>query len=432
MAIRREALVREQLLEAIRSHPGAEALLAPDGPIVAGSRLTRRGAIAIFEAALQSRLQDLEARRLKDQGLSYYTIGSSGHESNAVLGHLLRLTDPAFLHYRSGPFMAARARIADGESPIFDSMLSFTASAEDPVSGGRHKVLGSIALNVPPQTSTIASHLPKAVGYAYSLARLERLGLEGPGPADSIVCCSFGDASANHASAQAGINAATAAAMHRQPCPILFVCEDNEIGISVRTPSDYIERSFKRRPGLDFFQADGRDLADTFDTASAAIDHCRRSGRPTFLHLKTVRLMGHAGSDVESNYMSMSEIEANEALDPMLAFADLLLRSGAIEREQLLAMHTDMEERLQRAGQEAASRRKLTTTEEVMAPLSLPAGGGVEIPVATPEARAKAFKDRLPEADRRPRHPASRRYRKGKSSLGLGAVCLPVPGVFLF
>jgi len=426
MAIRREALVRDQLLTAIRSHPGTDSLLAPDGPIIVGSRLTRRSAIAIFEAALQSRLQDLEARNLKDQGLSYYTIGSSGHESNAVLGHLLRLTDPAFVHYRSGPFMAARARIADGETPLFDSMLAFTASAEDPVSGGRHKVLGSYSLNVPPQTSTIASHLPKAVGYAYSLARLQRLGLAMPCPADSIVYCSFGDASSNHATALAGFNAAAAAAIHRQPCPILFVCEDNGIGISVRTPEDYIERNFKHHPGMDYFQVDGSDLAATFDTASAAIDHCRSSGRPTFLHLRTVRLMGHAGSDVEANYMTAPEIEANEALDPMLAYVDLLLKNGAIEKEHLLAMHVDMEERLRRAGQEAATRPKLSTASEVMAPLSISDSSSIEIPVADPDTRREAFKGRLPEEDGRPRHLA---YRIAQ---GLRDLMLAHEGAFVF
>ena len=43
------------------------------------------------------------------------------------------------------------------------------ASSEDPISGGRHKVIGSKKLNIPPQTSTIASHLPKAVGTAFSM-----------------------------------------------------------------------------------------------------------------------------------------------------------------------------------------------------------------------------------------------------------------------
>ena len=51
-----------------------------------------------------------QTRRLKDAGEGFYTIGSSGHETNAVFGHLLRVSDPAFLHYRSGAFMAARAR----------------------------------------------------------------------------------------------------------------------------------------------------------------------------------------------------------------------------------------------------------------------------------------------------------------------------------
>src|SRR5690606_11873987 len=134
-----------------------------DGPIVPGSTLTRRTAVRLFEAGLQSRLQDLEARRMKDEGRGFYTIGSSGHEANAVFGHLLRTTDPALLHYRSGAFLAARARRAPGQTPLFDAMLSFAAVADDPVSGGRHKVLGSRELWVPPQTSTIASHLPKAV-----------------------------------------------------------------------------------------------------------------------------------------------------------------------------------------------------------------------------------------------------------------------------
>ena len=47
--------------------------------------------------------------------------------------------------------------------------LSFAASSEDPASGGRHKVWGSKPLWVLPQTSTIASHLPKAFGTAIAI-----------------------------------------------------------------------------------------------------------------------------------------------------------------------------------------------------------------------------------------------------------------------
>ena len=261
MSVRREHKVAGRLDSLLDAHPGADpARCGPaDAPITPGFALTRRVAVRLFESALQSRAQDLVAREMKDRGESFYTIGSSGHEANAVFGHLLRTTDPALLHYRSGAFLAARQRLAPGHSPIFDAMLSFAAAAEDPISGGRHKVLGSEELHVPPQTSTIASHLPKAVGMAYALARMERHELACSLPGNSVVYCSFGDASANHATAQAGFTAAAAAALHRQPCPVLFACEDNGIGISVRTPEDYIERSFARRAGLTYFAADGRD-----------------------------------------------------------------------------------------------------------------------------------------------------------------------------
>ncbi len=410
MTIRREGKVEGRLERLIQDHPGADPTAAGslDAPIVRGSALTRRTALQLFEAGMQSRLQDLEARRMKDEGRSFYTIGSSGHEANAVFGELLELDDPALLHYRSGAFLAARCRRADGSTPIFDAMLSFAAAAEDPISGGRHKVLGSRELWVPPQTSTIASHLPKAVGLAFALARMERLGLPADVPYDAIVYCSFGDASANHATAQAGFTAATAATLHHQPCPVLFVCEDNGLGISVRTPDNYIERCFRNRTGLDYFQADSADIAGTYTQAMAAIEHCRRTRQPVFFHLKTVRLMGHAGSDVETVYMTEDEQEANEARDPLLAFADLLLRTGSISKDGMSAMHRDLRARIQRAGVEASARRKLETAEEVTAPLQLPNPDDLQPRVAPAERRVEVFEGRLPEHDARPRHLAYR------------------------
>jgi 2-oxoisovalerate dehydrogenase E1 component len=58
---------------------------------------------------------------------------------------------------------------------LYDMALSFMASSDDPISGGRHKVIGSKKLNVPPQTSTIASHIPKAVGTAFGIDRARDL-----------------------------------------------------------------------------------------------------------------------------------------------------------------------------------------------------------------------------------------------------------------
>ena len=135
-----------------------------------------------------------------------------------------------------------------------------TASANDPISGGRHKVWGNRPLWVLPQTSTIASHLPKAVGTAIALEQARRLGRSTPVSADAIVVCSFGDASANHSAALGAFNAAHWTAYRNLPVRVRFVCEDNGLGISVKTPGGWIEANFAQRAGLDYFCADGLDL----------------------------------------------------------------------------------------------------------------------------------------------------------------------------
>src|SRR3954467_5542877 len=97
-----------------------------------------------FDAMAGSRVLDIHARRMREQGRGYYTIGSAGHESNAFVAAALRPSDPALLHYRSGAFFLARTMQAgrtldDGLRAVLLGML---ASTEDPASGGRHKVFG--------------------------------------------------------------------------------------------------------------------------------------------------------------------------------------------------------------------------------------------------------------------------------------------------
>ena len=44
--------------------------------------------VSLFESQVLSRHMDLKARLMKDEGKCYYTIGSSGHEGNAVFGKI--------------------------------------------------------------------------------------------------------------------------------------------------------------------------------------------------------------------------------------------------------------------------------------------------------------------------------------------------------
>ncbi|HBK57269.1 MAG TPA: MFS transporter [Xanthomonadales bacterium] len=369
--INRAEIVDRNFSEFVRNWSGPVTTQADEaGPVRPGSTCTGRDFLALFESQLISRHLDLMARVLRVQNKVFYTIGSSGHEGNALVARLTRHTDPAFLHYRSGAFMAERFRKLPGMDPIMDSALSFAASKDDPASGGRHKVWGSKPLWVLPQTSTIASHLPKALGTAIAIEHARRIGHRLPIPEDSIAICSFGDASANHATAQTAFNAAAWTAYQKLPAPVLFVCEDNGIGISVRTPSDWIAASFRDRRDLDYFHADGLDLARGHDQVRAAVEHCRRSRRPTFLHLATTRLMGHAGTDFELEWRSLEEVVALEATDPLLRSADLALAAGLHTQDSLLAWYESIRERCFAAAEEADRRPKLTSLADVMAPLA--------------------------------------------------------------
>jgi 2-oxoisovalerate dehydrogenase E1 component len=332
---------------------------------------TDRDLLELFESQMICRHIDLAARRLRAKNLGFYTIGSAGHEGNVVLGRLTRHTDPALLHYRSGAFLLERSRHLSSGDPVYETMLSFCASREDPVAGGRHKVWGSAPLWIIPQTSTIASHLSKAVGMAFALERVKRLkgAADLPVPADSVIVCSFGDASVNHSVAAGAFNAAAWAAHQNLPVPILWVCEDNGIGISVRTPEGFIESVFQNRPGVKYFQADGLDLIDAYRVAGDAVAFCRERRRPVFLHLKTVRLLGHAGSDVETEYHDLATIEATEQKDPLLAGARSLVSLGIASAREILDRYEAIRKRVEEASERAAARPKLSSVREVMAPL---------------------------------------------------------------
>ncbi len=339
-------------------------------PVLPGSALDAQGFRELFESQLISRHLDLMARVLRVQNKVFYTIGSSGHEGNAMVARATRHTDPAFLHYRSGGFMAERFRKLPGMDPVMDSALSFAASKEDPASGGRHKVWGSKPLWVLPQTSTIASHLPKALGTAMAIEAGKRLGLSLPVPDDSITICSFGDASANHATAQTAFNAAAWSSFQKLPAPVLFICEDNGIGISVKTPEGWIAESFRHRPGLDYFHADGLDLAGGYAEVQRAVEHCRTTRRPTFLHLRTTRIMGHAGTDFEIEWRALEELCAVEAGDPLLRSAQIAVESGLMDKDEVLALYEQTRKRCFAAAEAAAQRPRLTALADVIAPLA--------------------------------------------------------------
>ncbi|MEQ1874946.1 MAG: thiamine pyrophosphate-dependent enzyme [Ilumatobacteraceae bacterium] len=320
----------------------------------------------LFDVQVASRHCDLAARWLRSKGKGYYTISSAGHESNAAVAMGLRPTDPALLHYRSGGFYLARAGLAG----VRDILAGVVASVDEPISGGRHKVIGRHDLAIIPQTSTIASHLPRAVGVAFAIGRASRLGLTSPWPSDALAVCSFGDASANHSVATGSINTALHCAHQRLPLPLLFVCEDNGLGISVRTPADWIETAYAHRPHLHYEAVDGTDPQAVLTLTAELGEWVRARRKPAFLHLRTVRFGGHAGTDVEAAYRTPAELRADSERDPILATARALVASGTHTGASLAARHDQLRANVYETAASVAESAQLKTADVVMAPLA--------------------------------------------------------------
>ena len=399
MARTRVEIVQDNLHAFLSSAEAVALPLLPNAPLAPGSTLTVPQALGLFADQVASRLLDVAARELRKTQQSYYTISSAGHEQNAIIGALLRLDDPCFLHYRSGGFMMARSRRIPSIDPILDGVLSFCAAADDPIAHGRHKVWGSRPLWVPPQTSTIASHLPKASGMAFALRQARRLGVAKDLSDDSIVCCSFGDASANHAAALSGIHSARYAVRRGGAAPIIFLCEDNGIGISVETPRRWIHDSFSRLPHLTYVELAG-SMDEMWDPAIEAIRFCRESRTPVLLHLHTVRLWGHAGTDVEASYRSLEEIEGIEARDPLLLNARRLLESGAATPAELQTIVREIQARVDAACEDVKQRPKMRSVEEIVQPLAPYDEASIRATTeiqADGAARGGFFGDTLPE-----------------------------------
>ena len=390
------------LASALAALGGARDEIALERPVRAGSALVGRRALELFECQVASRQLDHAARWLRAQGLGFYTIGSAGHEGNAALAAALQPTDPALLHYRSGGFYVARAQQVGHERAREDVMRGVCAAASEPIAGGRHKVFGHPELAILPQTSTIASHLPRAVGVAFAIERAKKLGVPSPWPASAIVVASFGDASANHSTATGAINTACHCAHQHLPLPLLFVCEDNGFGISVATPSGWIRAAYGAREHLRYFAADGCDLAEAYDVSCAAARYVRETRRPAFLHLRTVRFLGHAGSDAEVTYRSPADIRADYARDPLLASARLLVEAGVSTGSELAARYAREGQAVREIAMAASREPQLTSAAEVMAPLAPRDDGATAraaraAPVA--EARLRMHDGKLPEQE---------------------------------
>lgn len=107
--------------------------------------------------------------------------------------------------------------------------------------------------------------------------------------------------------------------------------------------------------GLPGESVDGLDAIKVHDVVAAAVDRARSGQGPTLIELKVSRMTPHSSDDDDRTYRPREEVEAMKALDPVPAFAALLLKQNTITQKDLDTLEAEIKEQVEEAVDHAES-----------------------------------------------------------------------------
>ncbi len=148
---------------------------------------------------------------------------------------------------------------------------------------------------------------------------------------DRAVVCFFGDGALNEGSFHESVNLASI-----WDLPVLFVCEDNQYGMSMsRRKSINLEDLAERAKayGIPGRSVDGNDVFAVYDAAAEGIKHVKKKG-PMLIISETYRYMGHSKSDA-NRYRTKEEIAEWRQKDPIERLGRHLLQNNLADEKLL-------------------------------------------------------------------------------------------------
>lgn len=168
----------------------------------------------------------------------------------------------------------------------------------------------------------VGGGIPIAVGAALTV-KLRQL--------DRVVVSFFGDGALNEGSFHEAVNLASV-----WDLPIIFVCEDNQYGMSMsRRLSINIEDLALRATGYGIpgVSVDGNDILAVLAATAKAYTHVKKHG-PYLIVSETYRYMGHSKSDA-NKYRTKEEIARWREKDPIGRFKAFLIEHGYLSKDEL-------------------------------------------------------------------------------------------------
>lgn len=144
----------------------------------------------------------------------------------------------------------------------------------------------------------------------------------------AVAIAEFGDGAANQGSFHESLNIAGLWKL-----PVVFVCQDNNYGISVaKGVSTAVQSNAERGAAYDMpgVRVDENDAVAMYAAAGEAIARARRGEGPTLIEMKVDRYYGHFQGDPET-YRPKGEVKALKADDPIMRLERELTTAGALD-----------------------------------------------------------------------------------------------------
>lgn len=142
--------------------------------------------------------------------------------------------------------------------------------------------------------------------------------------------------------------------------PLILCCENN--GYSEFSPASAVnsgEIVERARPfGVPAVVVAGDNVIAVWQVADEAIARARAGGGPTLIEARTYRFHGHVEGEksfLKENYRSDDEVAERRLADPLIVFRQQLQDSGVVANAAISGIEDDIEARVTRCAEEAAS-----------------------------------------------------------------------------
>jgi len=264
--------------------------------------------------------------------------------TGAVAMKMLRPDDKAFTTHRNHGHLLARG--ADPGRLLAEIMGKATGYNKGK-GGTLHALPGELGFL---QTSAVVGGvIPLAAGAAYASKQMKK---------DFVSICLFGDGALEEGAASETFNIAALWSL-----PVIFLCENNSLGLGERKSSDYSGSTNAARHlnelvtpyGIPCCVIDGTDAAAVHQAMSEALARARAGNGPTFIEAQTYRWAGSKPlwpdlltgiTDLtmawDKSKIPQEHQQWHEKQDPVLRISREILEAGHLSREEILELDSEV------------------------------------------------------------------------------------------